>query len=302
MWATINKSVWLIVMAFCLGSAQVAQAGTIAPTVADIVVMPGESASVEISIINDQPETTIYSLEPVIVNVEASSEELSIRALSDNEKAWITLSENAIMVEAQQASVVTVSIAPPADLEPQVMIIGVEIMAESTASGGVNVRSGLMSLVFATIGTDIAGQAAILDFEAMPDFTSHLPVEFYLTVENQGERIVQPRGQINIRNLWGQTVAALEINPNEHRLVSGQVRTLEIIWGQEDQTQGFFHELKQELAEWRCGYYRLEAQATPWPGAAELTASSAVIIWPWRTCLVALTVVLLIGVLRKLRH
>jgi len=87
-----------------------------------------------------------------------------------------------------------------------------EVKNES-AEGQVKVISRLASLIFVKVKGDAKEDGSLLDFKTTNRFYEKGPVKFEVSYENKGNIYLNPYGMIEITNLMGRKVGAIEIAP-----------------------------------------------------------------------------------------
>ncbi|MFH1632002.1 MAG: hypothetical protein ABIA47_03240 [bacterium] len=264
-----------------------ALATTIAPTNIDITVEAGNAADYLILIGNEQDVAREYTAD--IIGVRATdSEELKFYDLDSGTLSWFALSDTGFSLGPNAMKEVSLSVSPSAHVESQVLIAAVRFIALPLSGGDVQVAEGVTSLLFITVGSDNIQQAELLDFSSA-SFRSKLPAEFYTTIRNSGQQITQPSGTIRITNIFGSTVDVIDLNPDENRVLGGQTRTLKVGWGNDEEAQGYTQGLIAELRQFTMGIFTAELSAEAWPGYGEWSASTRLVVIPWRTITLAAT-------------
>ncbi len=276
-----------------------AQAMVFTPTTTDIAVEVGTVATQDFSVQNDtlQSLTYIATLYDVTLSPDGSSPQFS--AISSEHAAILSLNTSKFTLAPNAARVVLLTVSAPMQSQPDSFAVGL-VVREVAGDNAVTVATGVSSLVFVTIG-DPAVAATLNMFSAAPVFTSHLATEFVVTIENGGERTLQPYGFIDVKNTWGKSIAQIDMNPALHRVPSRHRRLFTSLLGDVTQ-QNFFHELWREITEHRFGIFTATLVAAPYPGVAPtLSGTTRMVVVPWRSMSFCLLIIAGIVAMRKRR-
>lgn len=263
----------------------------ISPTVADVGVEPGGMISSTVFVINDGEEAKIYTLDVIGVDLGQSTDDMNFYILDDETASWFELSQISFRLEPDQVEEVLLTIKPSQSASSKVLVVGVKVLEKASEDDAVRVVSGLVSLVFVTVGQDLIEGAEMLDFSSSSVFTSRLPVTFYTTFDNTGERVIQPIGSVTIENLFGKTVETLEINQNRNRVPNGQVRTFTTTWDD-----------GKKLLSFRLGIFKAKLSVRPWGNGEEIIAEKMIVIVPWRVLVVGLLLLALVIMALSMRR
>ncbi|MFH1712391.1 MAG: hypothetical protein ABH846_04115 [Patescibacteria group bacterium] len=266
-------------------------ATSIAPTVIDLAVTQGMEVVTQITIINDSEDTKNYTLSMIGVDVGTSPDNMTFFELDEDTASWFDLSQSNLQLAGNEELEIELMITPSLVAPSQVVTIGVQILENVEASSGVGVSSGFISLVFITVGSDLEENFELIGFSFSPKIAASLPIEFNATIQNRGQRVVQPEGLLEIDNIFGKTVKRIEINPNFNRVTQDQIRTFNMTWGEGERNQNFFKGLKQEIETFHFGVYRTSVEFRPWINGETISAKKTLIIIPWRTVSVALLLI-----------
>lgn len=110
---------------------------------------------------------------------------------------------------------------------PQANEVGsAESLPDDTNSQGQNfsvINAGVALNVILSIGDKNNPQGAIEEFTA-PTFIKSGPVGFTVRIKNIGQRVFAPKAIIFIKNMFGQTVGKVDIEPDN--ILTGSIRSL----------------------------------------------------------------------------
>ena len=273
----ITRWVFWVLACVLIGIPVGAQAVTLNPTSLDVVVVPGEAAEGTLYLYNDGNQTKYYSIEVVQVDLSGQGS-LSVSSLSDAWKSWVTLSDSELELAALEEGYVSVSIEPPADTDPEMLTLAIQVIEQENETSGIAVQTGALAYVFVTVDPD--GIEANYAASLSPDtpVSWGLPVTMSLTIQNDGPMLVQPAGSLEIVSLFGRDVDTIEINPGGYRILAGEQRTYEADWGEEQEEAFLGGALRAELANFAIGAFRVEPNLTAWTDGPELEVDSTWVI------------------------
>jgi len=151
-----------------------------------------------------------------------------------------------------------------------------EILDETTTSA---IPAGIGINVMLSIGPKIDASAEIEEFSAR-SFIDSGPVDFSLKVKNNGEHLIQPKGFISIKNMFGKEVGKLDILPQY--LLSNSSRFLidDSQASPSAEIENIIAELEPEnpVAIWKekflMGRYSATARLTLEDGSAVITSTT----------------------------
>jgi len=131
---------------------------------------------------------------------------------------WITITEEEIVIEPERTVSVPFSIAVPEDAAPgghfAAILIGTRPFNNGPGQAQVETSQVVTSLVFLSVAGDIQESGSIREFTSARRVYEQASAEFSLRFENTGNVHLQPQGEIEIRNMWGQERGRIDINKN----------------------------------------------------------------------------------------
>lgn len=255
-----------------------ARAESLTPLVTDVYINPGESAAIDVVLSNDQDSEMTFDVLPVKVDLGNEANDLQFSQLDAEHQSWIQFEQNVVTVPARGEVTAHVVLTPSADALDQEFVFGIEFLEKKPSNSQVGISKGYVSLVFATIGSDIPSSFSLIDFSEEQG-TDHSNRTFSVTIQNHGERIGQPNGTIEITNIFGKTVAALNLNPEYRRIPSGQFRTFLVDWSRSSSIP-------------LIGIFHVKLRAVPWSHGDELTDELTIVSFPPIAVGVSIVVVL----------
>src|SRR4030042_2673489 len=215
--------------------------------------------------------------------------------------SWITVSTEGIVLKPNEAHALNFTINVPKDAEPGGRYAGILFgtTAPELTGTGVAISNKVWSLVLVRVAGDAKEVATLKEFSTDKPSYEAGPVNFVVRVQNAGNVHVVPKGNIEIKDTFGRSVASLPVNETDGNVLPDSVRRFvdkegkELSWKPEGFTFG-----------------RYKAQLLLTCGSPAKTLSGEVTFWivPWKQLLViglvALIAILLLvlGVKRYNRY
>jgi hypothetical protein len=236
---------------------------TVAPSMVQITLQPGETWSTEIQVVNGNPyDLTVYA-EPVLF--EASGEDgrpkfktppgmLGETGTPDPTTlaGWMTLPTGALVIGREQTITVPLTIHAPVDAAPgghyAAILIGNRPPQGAPNESSLSVTSSIASLIMLRIAGTVVEDGYIRDFATEKMLYDTPEAQLSLRFENKGNVHLQPRGDITIYNMFGKIRGTIPINQtNEYgNVLPGSIRKFTYSW-------------KVDAGLWDIGRYRAEA-------------------------------------------
>lgn len=281
----------MLFLAWALGTllhASAAFAMTFTPTVDDISVAPGAQASTDFTVTNTADTAKKYLVSLYSVTLRSTLESPEFAPLPENVASWVSVDTYDFSLASQASRVLTLRLAPPADFPAQSETIGL-VVREVSGDNGVTIASAVTGLAFVTVG-DPEADARVMSMTVAPKISDRLHIVVTAQIENAGDRVVQPYGTIQIRNILGRIIEEVPVNPSLYRVPARDQRAYSVSMGNTTHG-GFFYELWREIVEHRFGVFTAQLVAASYPGAdSTLSATTRFVVLPWRTMVVLLVV------------
>lgn len=180
--------------------------------------------------------------------------------------SWTALSQKEISLVAGEKKSVSFKINPPQNAAPGIYSAGILWHEINKTGEDVSVINRVGALVLLTIAGDSQIKSELVEFSVDKSFFEKLPVTFTARIANKGNALIKPAGEIIIKNIFGRTVDALEINSFGNALLPESIRRFEAIWNSTSLAFGRY------TAEIRIKY----------SGKEELTAQIGFWVIPWK--------------------
>lgn len=299
-----------VMAGFALVAAAPAYALTVSPVLYDFEVDPGEKRYGTISLMNDSGGAGTFTLD--VQNFVALGED-GAQGYLDEEvpsglASWVTVDRPTLFMDAGDRGEFPFIISVPADAEPgghYATVFFSQVPDEHGGAVGIGEAIGVLLLV--NVMGEVHEEARIETFTVRGDsLHSRLPIYFDTRIRNYGNTHFRPRGELVVRNVFGDVVARELVNPKNSAVLPNSVRRIESVWRKDvnDELRGnFIEELRLEWENFALGPYTASVQIEYGSHAWQL-ASAEVRFWvlPWRVLLAGVGGVLFLVLLFTLYH
>lgn len=270
----------------------------VGPGKTDIVLNPGESRVLEIIVSNRTGKDRQFEINlkdfvgsndlatPVVLTAETG-----VSTMRD----YVTVPEKVFFLKNAERARIPVTVSVPKGAEPGGRYVSILISTltqlEKTAKdsgmtqGGVPLITQTGTLVFITVPGDIKTEGRLSDFYTQNKkriFSYGRDVAFDLVFENTGKIHLNPYGTIAVRNMFGQEVKKLELEPWFAMPQALRFREVDLVV-----------DLKKD-DNFMLGRYT--AEATIFRGYGDEFDSKALVFWvlPWKLLLIILVALIMI--------
>ncbi len=188
------------------------------PARQEMSLAPGKETIRQISVINRLGHTALFrlSVEDFTAGTGASPVELLGDELGPYSlKNYLFLDRSEFRLGAGQTTTLNLKIALPSEAPPGGLYGAVTVTAvnESDRSNA-QVSSSAASLFFVKITGPVKESGMLQSFTSRPAFNfTGKPISLAFSYANEGNVYVNPYGGIKVRNIFGQTVAVMPIDP-----------------------------------------------------------------------------------------
>jgi hypothetical protein len=194
---------------------------------------------------------------------------------------------------------VPVNIQVPADANPgtsgAAMLFTATPVSDANNGIGIIGKTGVVILV--TVPGAVRETGALLRFSLLGDnqkLLTQAPHGFAAQVKNTGTVLLQPVGDVVVRNLFGREVARFTINSEERRVLPGWVRTLTV------ENSGYASGVRGEWQPFAFGRYTATLDLPL--GDEVIRTKIHYWVFPWRTLGLAALILVVLGVLTRARR
>ncbi len=285
----------LSLSALLLLGASSAQAISVGPGIIEMQADAGAITDSSFVVTNEESETLSFAL--TIQKFIPQGDEGRTQFLPTTDTTglpdWLFLDSSTITLRPGESKRVPVSLRVPNEATPgghYAAIFLTQTSLDTAAGQNVSAIPRIGVLVFTTVNGVVNERAVLKDVSVDQSVYASLPVRFRLALENQGNVHVQPKVQVEIKNMFGNTVAKIDGNPEGGRILPGSSRRFVFDW-QKDATNtenGFFGGLKQEWSNFGLGFYEADVKASTQKSGEIGESIIRFQVWPWRLALVGL--------------
>ena len=265
------------------------QAISVSPAIIDVTADAGKQTDFSILVTNEESETLSFALtiQKFIPLGDGGATQFLPQEDTSGLPDWLYLEAPTLTLRAGESRRMPVSLRVPNDATPgghYAAIFLTQTSLDTAAGQNVSAIPRIGVLVFATVSGTVVERLALRNARSEQLDGSHLPVQFHVDIENQGNIHVQPEVKIEITNIFGQTVATIDGNSADARILPGSKRALTSSWSKTDEKAGvgFWESLKQEWGNGGIGWYQARVQVSSRAGEA----GESIIgfqVWPWRS-------------------
>jgi len=294
-----------LVTILIIGGAFLAQqtlALTISPVKFELGAYPGQVVRTELLLRNEEKETkTFYSS---FANFRAKEETGKPKFIEEKAglASWFEITPQVVLEPGEQKTI-PFSIRIPQDAEPgghfAAIFWGTSPPAEEGTSQ-LTVGAKLGMLVLLRVEGEIKEEGKLLEFGTKDQkrFFSHLPLNLTFRFENSGNVQLKPKGEIEIKNIFGRTLTVLPANKAEGSVLPQSIRKFEVEYNPKGtkitEKGGFFEELKREKTNFAFGRYTANLNLEYGIAKEKAQASFSFFVIPWR--ILTLAILVLVGI------
>ncbi|GBD34351.1 hypothetical protein HRbin35_00063 [bacterium HR35] len=197
---------------------------TVGPAKLEFTTDPGQVLEFSLFVRNDSDYDSKYQ-----IIVEGFTEENGERKYITNppEASWVEAPKD-IFIKAKEDTNVPIKINVPKDAPPggHFLVLWVSTKPEG---GQVAIVTRVGALVFINVSGKAIYKAYISELKA-PKIAFDFPVKFSYVIKNEGNTYITPKGNIEIKNIFGRLIADLPINPRELQLLPNTSKNFEQEW------------------------------------------------------------------------
>jgi hypothetical protein len=202
--------------------AQDALSLSVSPTLFEMSGSPGQEWSSDVRVINTNPfELRVYT---DVVNFAPQGESgqgrfipaFAEESLGSTFAEWISFENDEYVIPPEQTAQIQFTINVPEDAPPgghfAAVLIGTRNDRDPDAELRVETSQVVSSLLFLRVDGDVIEDGSIREFRTTRSIHERPEVTFELRFENDGNVHLQPQGDIQIFNMWGQERGVIPIN------------------------------------------------------------------------------------------
>jgi len=274
---------------------------TISPPLSEVALDKGESKKFIVKLTN--PTNNVVEVYPEVKDFKAKGEGGDPDFYTANDETakfalskWVTFSQNKIAIAPEQFVKFEYEIKVPTDAEAGghygVMFFASEPPEVKKDVSNVSLASMVGSLILVKVPGDIQEKGTLTEFSANKFFSLNNDMDFTTRIANVGNVHFKPKGNIEIKSIFGSRVDTLSVNDSEGNVLPDSIRKFENKWKSD---------------KFLCGIYKANLGIVYGESAQNLMGSATFIIVPWWMLIIfavilSLVVILLIILFRKIRR
>ncbi len=276
MWGIIKA---LVIAGICVASAPAsALALSVSPISADIHVYPGQEGFVPIVLTSDTDTEIAIELFSVLIE---ENDSITLLPLTEDMKTRYAISESKITIVQGEEKIIEVQVTTPAEGEGKDAVA--VIMSESlNDENQVYVKEALSTMVFISYGEQPQVGARYLQTNYSRTWLSSLPLQIFVTAQNEGNAIARPRVEVHVKNMLGRRLATIFPENTRTSIAAGSEQQYIFTWGESKYETGFFAPILHEISQFAIGIFTVETHFIPVIGAEPDITRKRIIIFPWR--------------------
>lgn len=264
----------------------------VAPAILDMKTTAGRVVEQTVTIVNNERSTRTFQFKKE--NFTPSDEPgvaVFDGGTGDEFPQWISLSPDVLTLSSGERGSVELSVAVPVGATPG-DYYGVVFVGSSQTQ----VAAQTALLIFLTVEGELDYGVEIASVDIGQLSRSRLYGEAELRVQNSGSVYFKPAGEVVLNPLIGKR-RVLSSNPGDLRILPGQSRSWTVRWGEEI-SLAFLPSLLGELRWFALGPVEVAIEVVAQEGVSD-EVSSRFWVFPWRTGLILLGVLILYVIFRK---
>lgn len=183
------------------------------PNAADVFVMPGESVTVSVPVVNEQSGDRTIDFSLFVAEFSENQEAPTFRRPTAEEAAWVQMNMSHVSLAQDEMRTVDVTVSAPKNAAAGVVPFA--LVASDRVTGPVTLSYGAATLIFVTVGyPQYAGSCDALLRVSDDRAQMH--------VKNDGRGILVPNGVSQLRGPLGIVFAERELDVRDDRVLPGQ--------------------------------------------------------------------------------
>jgi hypothetical protein len=218
-----------------ISHAQDAMAVKVAPALFEQVVNPGDRFSSTLKVTNPGSVSRTFSFGVEdISGVDPSSQPIFTTSSVPEYGVsnWVSLDQTSVAIPAGGTVSIPFTIEVPKNAGPGGHYGAIFASYEGVhpGSNGAGLGYEVGSLIELRIAGNANEQASLTEFSTDSGFYQSPSVTFKTTIANNGNVLLQPRGPIDVTNMFGQKVGTIIVNDQGASIFPGSSRSFSTIW------------------------------------------------------------------------
>jgi len=225
---TLIIIVLVIAFGFSFAQAQTISSLNVSPAFVEDKLLPGEEFSSTITITNSSSEikTVAVKIRDIQGFSQAGLPILPTAAEIENYEManWLRVATDTVIIPAQSSIDLTVAINAPKDATLGRHLTGI-FFSESNPD---NIETGV--IISTLVVGELEEKLEVTSFSTNEFIYSKPKILFRLNIENLGNSIIRPQGQITISNFFGKEIAKLTVNNQGKPIYPGNTESFTLDW------------------------------------------------------------------------
>lgn len=285
-----------------------ASALTVSPARIEITVDPGQTATGEIELFNEQDTQKTFFTSYENFEPRGDSGTPYFIGAKDGLATWIEAAEEVTLAVGER-KIVEYAITVPKNTQPggyfAAIFFGTQ--PQKGARGGeVTIGGKIGVLLLLRVSGEIEEAGGLVDFQAPEGqrFFTALPVTLEYRLNNTGGDRVVPLGDIKIKNTFRGRSETLLANKNEGSVLPGSTRKFSVIWGDEEEDTKigdltFFGAVKKQWEDIHFGWYTAQLDLVWGQTNQSAQKNYHFFILPWQLLSLILIILIIIFILGR---
>lgn len=291
-----------------------AEALTLSPVRIELSGDPGSVLYSKVKILNENEEKIKVYKTTEGFEGEGETGVPKLNGSTDGLPSWIN-TQDYVEIESGKVEEIPVAVVIPKDVEPG-GYYGALCWGDNAPSVNENVSIGarICSIILVNVLGNVKEGGGVLEYSLFENknFYTALPVSFVYRLQNTGNGLIKPEGEILIRNFLRMKVVGLNANPVDGNVLPrGGIRKYQVVWSKDstdylnvNNIKGFWNHLAYQWKNFAFGYFTADLSIN-FGVEKEIKEIKRVSFWvvPWQLILVVLLLLFIsYKVLRKSIH
>lgn len=207
----------------------ISNAVTVGPVKLEISADPGDVVTGKLFLMNDEKETkTFYPDFETFIEENGSKKFISEKS---DLATWFEI-DYPVTLKPLEGKNIPFVLRIPEDASPggHFAVIWWSTAAPEKGQVSITTRAGI--LVYLTVSGEIKEQGQVLEFTTQnkKKFIASSPINFAINFENTGNVYLKPKGEIQIKNIFGGTKTSVDVNKKDISILPQSKKTLQEQW------------------------------------------------------------------------
>lgn len=207
----------------------------ISPALVEVNAEPGKTYNIELNVTNVTASDLAFdsTVNDFSARDETGTPSINLDDDTPNSasiRAWVNI-VSSFELAARQSEKLTATLSVPSDAEPggHYGVIRFSGRAPELQSTGVGLAASAGTLVLVRVAGAVDEDLQLITFQASQNgtggnFFEYGPLDLVMRFENKGNVHVKPVGQIEVRDMFGNNVQTLKVNPDSGNILPLSVR------------------------------------------------------------------------------